>query len=279
MTQSFANINPGNLELSPCRVTFKGVDLGATTGNVAIKLADAMSELYADQLGKTPIDKRISAQKYTVEFEIAEVQDKSNWQVIFPAHKLVTQNGFTSFYFDAQIGYSQRSQAGVLILHPLSKADTDLSEDFMFYLAASDETSDWTFSPTEQVKMKVTMAVYPDFSVQPSRFLIFGDPTIGIIPATFSAAVAGTGNVGNGTVSGIAVFSGVTPTEVVTMQCLQAGTGGQWVVNGSVAGPLGTATVGINFNSPVLAFHINSGGVPYAVNDTFTIATTGANYT
>lgn len=280
MTQSFATINPSNLELTPCRVTYKGVDIGATLGNVSVKIADKLSDLYADQLGKTPIDKRVSSQTYTVEFEIAEVQDKDNWKILFPPHQLVEQNGNTGFYFDAQIGYSMRSGAGPLILHPLSKPNTDLSEDFLFYLAASEVTSDYVFSPTEQVKMKIVMTVYPDFTTQPSRFFFFGDPSIDLIPASAAAAVAGTGNVGNGTIGSLTAFSGFTKTETVSVQCVIAGTGGEFYVSGSSSGPLGLATVGIGFNASgsEIAFLITGGGTPFAINDSFTIATTAANY-
>jgi hypothetical protein len=280
MTQSFANIQPNFLELTPCRVTYKGVDVGATLGNVVVKISDKLSDLKADQLGTTIVDKRVSGQVYTVEFEIAQVQEKTNWKILFPPHQLVEQGGNTGFYFDAQIGYSMRSGAGQLVLHPLSKADTDKSEDFLFYLAASEVTSDFGFSPTEQVKMKCTMTIYPDFTTQPSRFFFFGDPAIDLVPASAAAAVAGTGNVGNGTVSGITAFSGVTKTETVSMQCVTAGTGGSFYVLGSSSGPLGLATVGIGFNASggEIAFLINNGGTPFAVNDSFTIATTAANY-
>lgn len=280
MTQSFATINPNNLELSPCRVTYKGRDLGATLGNVSIKIADSLSEIYADQLGKTPIDKRVSAQKYQVSFEIAEVQNKANWSVLFPPYSLVTQGGEQAFYIDAQIGYSMRGGAGPLILHPLSKANTDLSEDFYFYLAASESSSDNTFSPTDQNKMKITMDIYPDFSVQPSRFFIVGDPAIALIPAFAGSATAGTGNVGNGTVTNITAFSGSTLTETISMQCVIAGSAGEFYTQGSQSGPLGLATVGLTFNAvgQEISFKINNGGTPFAVNDSFTIATTGANY-
>jgi len=280
MTQSFANITPNFLELSPCRVTYKGVDVGATLGNVVVKISDKLSELKADQLGTTPIDKKVSGQIYTVEFEIAEVQNKDNWKILFPPHQLVEQGGNTGFYFDAQIGYSMRSGAGFLNLHPLSKPDTDLSEDFNCYLAASEVTSDFGFSPTDQTKMKVVMTLYPDFSTQPSRFFFFGDPNIELLPASAAQAVAGTGNVGNGTVTDETAFSGFTKTETISMQCVTAGTGGQFYVSGSSSGPLGLATVGLLFNASgsEIAFLINNGVTPFAVNDSFTIATTAANY-
>lgn len=280
MTQSFATINPNNLELTPCRVTYNGRDLGATLGNVAIKIADGLSELYADQLGKTPIDKRVTSQKYQVSFEIAEVQAKINWSVLFPPYSLVTQGGQTGFYVDAQIGYSMRSQAAPLILHPLSKANTDLSEDFYFYLAASESNSDNTFSPSDQNKMKITMDIYPDFTTQPSRFFFYGDPSVGLIAASVGAATAGTGNVGNGTLTNLVAFSGFTKTETVSVQCVTPGTAGEFYVQGTTSGPLGLAAVGLTFNAvgQEISFHVNAGGTQFALNDSFTIATTAANY-
>lgn len=275
MTQSTSNITPTYFELSPCRVTYKGVDLGGTLGNVVVKITDTLSDIYADQMGKTVIDKRVSAHKFTTEFSIAEVQNKDNWKILFPPHKLVSQSGQKGMYFDSEIGYSMISQAGVLNFHPLSKPNTDLSEDFTIYLAAGEVSSDFTFSPTEQVKMKLVMDMYPDFTSNPPRFFFFGDPSIGLIPATVSAATAGTGNIGNGTITGQTAFSS-TKTEVITAKCVTAAT--TFFVSGSQSGALGLATVGVTFNSNVVAFNINGGGTPFAVNDSFTMTTTSANY-
>src|SRR5215469_3955144 len=90
VTPSFAVVNPGNFKLTPCRVKFKGVDLGGTLGNVKVTVKDSLAELKADQYGKTIIDRRVSGFEATVETSIAENQAKSNWKVIFPVHKLIT---------------------------------------------------------------------------------------------------------------------------------------------------------------------------------------------
>lgn len=168
--------------------------------------------------------------------------------------------------------------AGPLVLHPLSRPNSDLSGDFMVYLATANGASEYEFGPDKQIAMKIHWDMYPDFTTQPVRFLVFGDPSIGTVPASAGAATAGTGNIGNGTVGSIAVYSGFTETELVTLQCVTPGSGGSFYVSGSMAGALGLAQVGQTFNSSQISFVISSGGTPFAVNDSFTIATTAANY-
>lgn len=280
MTTSFATIHPTEFELTPCRVTYKGIDLGATLGNVKVTVEEKLSELKSDQLASTIIDRKTSGFTAKIETELAETQLKSNWNVIFPAHKLVTDShGNQSFYFDSTVGTSMRDLAGPLVLHPLSRPDTDLTGDILVYLATAEGKADYTFSPTEQQKMKVSWDMYPDFTTQPPRFLLFGDPTIGLINAMAGSATAGTGNTGNGTVTNITVFNGTTETEVISLQCVTPGTGGAFFISGSQSGPLGIAAIGTTFNSNPISFLINNGVVAFALNDSFTIATTAANYT
>lgn len=276
---SYASVTPSNFELTPCRVTFKGVDIGATLGNVVVKTETSLSDLKADQYGSTVLDRRTSGHKVTIETEFAEVRFKDNWKILFPMHKLVTQGSSTLFLFDSQIGASQLSFAGELVLHPLSLPDSDKSEDFLIYLATAQGKADYSHSPTEQVKLKCTWDMYPDFSTLPPRFYIFGDPSVGAIPATAGAATAGTGNTGNGTVSGIAVYSGTTVTETITLSCVTPGLNdGTFYVQGSQSGALGLASVGTTFNSDVISFTINDGTTDFVTNDNFAISTTAANY-
>lgn len=277
MSTSFATLTPGNFELTPCRVTYKGVDLGGTD-KVTVKIEEKISPLVADQLGTTIIDQKVSGFKVSVETALDETQLKDNWKVVFAAHKLVTQGPNTSFYFDSQVGQSMAALGGELILHPLSRVDSDKSHDFLIYIATAMPSSDLEFSATGQQKLKVTFEMYPDFTTQPPRFCLYGDPAVGLTPATASAAVAATGNVGNGSVGSIAVNNGSTQTETISMVCLTAGATANFIVLGSSSGPLGEATTGITFNSPPISFLITAGGTNFAYNDSFTIATVAANY-
>ena len=120
--------------------------------------------------------------------------------------------------------------------------------------------------------------VLPDDSVQPERFFTHGDPSIGLVAASAAAAVAGA-NTGNGTVSGISVNNAYTKTETITLTCIHASTNaGIFQVSGSLSGPLGNATVGVGFSSNPIALLINDGSTDFIVGDSFTIATSAANY-
>jgi len=280
MAVSFSTITPGNFELSPCRVNYGGIDLGATD-KVKVKIEEKLSPLKADQMGDTIIDQKVSGFKVTIETSLDEIQLKNNWKVVFPAHKLVSSGGNTMFYFDSQIGASMVSFAKVLILHPLSKPNTDKSTDMYIYLATAMPTSEVDYSSTDQQKLKVTFDIYPDFTTQPARFMLYGDPTVGLVDATAGAATAGTGNVGADTVTGITVNNGATKTETISLLCVTPGATGLFNVSGSLSGPLGSATVGTSFNAfgSEIGFTINNGSPSAAVGDTYTIATTAANYT
>jgi hypothetical protein len=243
-------------------------------------IEEKLSPLKADQLGDTIIDQKVSGFNCKVETELDEIILKNNWLVVFPAHKLYTDpiTGKQSFFFDSQVGASMRSFAQPLILHPLSRPNTDLSGDILIYLATAEGKSEVVYSPTAQQSLKVTWDMYPDFTTQPPRFLLFGDPTVGFANASAGAATAGTGNTGNGTVGLITVFSGTTKTETITLQCQAPGSGGSFFVTGSVSGPIGLAKVGQAFNSAEISFVISTGSTPFATNDSFTIATTAANF-
>lgn len=280
MSTSFATISPGNFELSPCRVTLGGVDLGGTD-KVTVKIEEKLAAVKADQLGDSIIDQKISGFKVTIETALDETLLKSNWKVVFPAHALVTQAGQTGFYFDSQIGQSMAALSQLLVLHPLSKVNSDKSADINIYKATANPSTSIEFSSSDQQKLKVTFDVYPDFSVQPPRWMFYGDPDVGLENASAGAATAGTGNTGGGTVSSITVNNGATQTELITLLCLTPGSSANFSVAGSQSGPLGIAALGLSFTAygDQIGFTVNDGSPDFALNDSFTIATTAANYT
>jgi hypothetical protein len=272
------NVNPANMELSPMQVFANGVDLGATLKGVKVGIKTMKSNIMADQFGKSVLDRRVSGHALTVETELAEVLNKDIWKRVFASQKKVGTGPY-AMYFASAIGSSDLANAVQLTLHPLSKAANDKSEDLTFYVASPDENSDPAWNADNQTALKIVWNVYLDTSVQPARLMFFGDTTIGLVAASAAAAVAGGGNTGNGTVTGVTAFSGFTKTETITMTCVTtAVNGGKFYVTGSLSGALGMATVGTPFVHPVVAFTINDGATDFAVNDSFTIATTAANY-
>ncbi len=279
MSLSTATVTPVNMELTPMRVTFNSVDLGGTLSNVVVHVKYNKSPIHADQFGNTVLDQRVSGQEMTVTCDIAEVNLKANWKVVFPNSHLVTSGGNTQEYFDMQIGDNDLAHAYPLILHPLSRSNADLAGDFKFFLATATSTSDVTYSPTGQAKLKVVFHVFPDTGVTPARWLVYGDPAIGVTAA--SAASASFSGSGGGLIGSVTAYTGYTKTETVTATCVGAvSNGGKFYVSGSVSGALGLATVGIAFTTPgsQVSFTIADGSPDFAVNDVFTIGCTAANY-
>lgn len=177
---SYATVTTSNMELSPMRVTFDGLDLGGTLGNVVVSAKYAKSNILADQSGSTVRDRRVSGIEITVTTEIAEVQFKNNWKVVFPhATKLGSGNlAGAAIDFKENMGDSDLSHAAALVLHPLSKADSDVSADFTFFKAVASAESSITYGPNEQARLKIVWNILPDESVTPNKFMRFGDPAV-----------------------------------------------------------------------------------------------------
>lgn len=188
MAVSFASIDPTEMELTPMRVSFKGPtassfsDLGGTLGNVVIKMAYKKSAIHADQFGKTVLDERVSSIDITVTTELAEVQDKALWKILFPhATQGIGTGGFTGqsiIDFNSAIGDGSLSNAGALRLHPLSKPDSDTNTDYNFGLACSTAESEITYSAEGQAKMKIVWMIFPDTTVTPATFMSYGNPSL-----------------------------------------------------------------------------------------------------
>lgn len=278
---SFANVNTTNLELTPVRVSFKGTDLGGTISNVKVTIKAMKADMKADQFGVSILNRKVSGHECTIETELVEINNKDNWKVSLPWASLITSGGNKQLYGTSQVGRDDLSDAGILILHPLSLPDSDLSRDFKFFKATVMGEIEPVYGPDQQVKLKVKWTAYLDTSVSPARMFVYGDPSIGVVHALVgSITYTGTGN---GTLTGATADDAYTKTETITATCVTAAVnGGIFEVHGSLSGPLGLATVGTAFNAPsdehVISFTINDGSTDFIVGDQFTIPTTGANY-
>lgn len=183
---SFATITPANMELTPMRVMWKPpgetdfIDLGGTLDNVVLTPAYKKSPIRADQLGTTDIDDRVSGIDIKVTTSLAEVLLKDNWKVVFPHATIVPGTGGfagkSALDFNSAIGdNSSIDNAGELLLHPLSKADSDKDSDYIFYKACATAESEIVYSPEGQAKLKVVWKIYPDLTDNPPKFFRFGD--------------------------------------------------------------------------------------------------------
>lgn len=284
MSASNSVITPSNIQLSPMRVTFNGVDLGGTVEGVSVNPKYKLADIKVDQFGDTIVDAVVAGQGYNIKFVLAETLDVTKWKVAFPHSKLVGTFPNQSIYFDMQTGDKVSLHAAQLILHPLDKTDGDTTADFLFYKAVAMSASEVKYGPDKQTGLQVEMLCLPDTSVLPAKFMTYGNPNIGLVNASFAAAASGGGNVGNALISSISVSNQFTKTETITVSVVGQTSGNNIYVSGSQSGPLGEFHVAaangslFNFVSNPIDFTITQGTVQLQVGDVFTIATTGANY-
>lgn len=172
------NVVVSNLELTPQRVKWNGVDIGGTTGNVQVEWKYQKGEIKADQLGTSVLDRRITGFEAKVTTEIAEIRDIDAWAVMFPSATVVTSGGDTAIKFNLPIGHSDRDNARQLNLHPIVAGDADVANEHTFYLAYPSEESEITYSPGEQAKAKIVWNVYPVLTGTEGQWYQFGDPTV-----------------------------------------------------------------------------------------------------
>lgn len=183
MSLSYATVTPGNMELTPVRVKWtppgggSAVDLGGTHSNVMISTKYIKAPITADQTGKTTIDRRVAGVEITVTTELAEVLNKDNWKVVFP-HAVETLTGTKAIDIKNTIGDGDLSNAGKLVLHPLSMPDTDLSADLVFPLATASAESSIDYGPDKQSVLKIVWNILPDLTSNPPQFYRFGDPAV-----------------------------------------------------------------------------------------------------
>lgn len=181
---SYATVTPGNMELTPCRVSFKGpgaltfADLGGTLGNVSVKMKYDKAEIKADQFGTTVLDRRVKGVMVTIETELAELELKALWKIVFPHATLIGTEPATYVDFLSQVGDGDISHAGELLLHPLSRPDSDLNHDLYAWKVCAMADSEVVFGPDKQQSLKIVWNVLLDTSVTPARMIRFGDKAL-----------------------------------------------------------------------------------------------------
>jgi len=171
---SFSTIDPTKMIISPSRVTFDGLDLGGTSGNVTVTFGYKKSDVKADQIGDTILDRFNSGIDIKVTTEFLEVLDLSKVETLFPAATYISASP-GALQFNSAITTRDSDNAKILILHPLFQDTASENKDWYFWKAVPTEESEFVMSPTEQSKLKIVWQILPDVSVTPYRFMRYGD--------------------------------------------------------------------------------------------------------
>lgn len=279
----------GNLNtflVTAAQVLYKGVDVGFASG-VKVKVKHETTEVKTDQIGKTVANHFHVGDNISVEMTLDEITAQK-LKLAYGFGKLMQTGPAARIAWGTGIGGNFFTQAGTLLVRPTVDDTTNTLRNFLFYKATPIGDSEITYSPDGKAQIKVVFHVYPDLSKPDGEYFgYFGDITGGtIVPAAFGSVTPGGSNVGNGTLTAIAVNDQFTVTETWTATCIHAAANsGLFSVAGSVTGARGVATVGSNFysnsinpsNSEV-QFLINDGTTDFAVGDTFSFPVTAKQY-
>lgn len=119
------------IELGPCSVTYKGVDLGHTIGGVVVTYTPEYYESKVDKFGSSVVEKYLVGERLMAETNLAEFTLANLQQAIGQS----TLQGDDSVSVGSIAGKKASEKAGLLVLHPLAKAASDRNSDVSIYKA------------------------------------------------------------------------------------------------------------------------------------------------
>ncbi|WP_438979901.1 hypothetical protein [Polynucleobacter sp.] len=150
-----------NVRIGPCSVTYGGVNLGHTKDGATLKIDRKFKELNVDQYGNSPVDLALTGNEMTIVVSLAE-PEVDNLNVGVPEADYAAGSGGERLGIGTDAGYSLRTDAKLLVLHPLKNGASDLSEDINIYKAVSSEPVELPFKVDEQRVFKVTFRALVD---------------------------------------------------------------------------------------------------------------------
>ena len=165
-----------NVKLGVCRVSYNGVDLGYTKGGVEVSVKTETHKVLIDQFGKTPINEYVMGREVTVKCPLAETT-LDNLVKIMPGATLVTDAVDPLkkvVNVNTGIGINLRDIAQTLVLHPINKADTDKSDDFTVFKAATAGQLQFSYQLENERIFSCEFNGYPDDA---GKLFAVGDTT------------------------------------------------------------------------------------------------------
>lgn len=152
--------NVDNIKIGTCKVLYKGVDLGHTKGGVTLTHSPEFTKITADQWGETPVDFALNGEEWTATLRLTE------WQLsllasVFPTGDLAGAND-GRLTMGRNAGFSLKSQAGVLVLHPRANDDTDATDDVVFFKAVPFEEVEVEYTNEDQRVYEVKFVALVD---------------------------------------------------------------------------------------------------------------------
>jgi hypothetical protein len=275
MAQPAISGSPQEILVSAAALLVDGVNVGLVSG-VKLTIKELTTDVMTDQAGKSIVNTFYVGNEMSGECEFDQFT-AVKMGLAFPQADLIVSGPTSRLAFGKPIGADYYSIAKEFVFIPTSDDVNYFGRQFKWWKGVFVGEASIDYGPDKKLTFKSKMKFYPDFTKPAGQFFGYmGDPAAGTFtPASAAAAVAGGGNVGNGTVSGVSVNNTFTKTETWTLACIAtAVNGGLFTVTGSSF----ASNSAIPANSEII-LTINDGATDFAIGDSFTIATTAANYT
>ena len=176
-----------NIRMGTCTISYKGTDLGLTSGGVEVEVTTTKKEIKVDQYGDTIANEFIMGRNIMVKAPLAETT-LGILEDLMPGATMVADSGNTGTYSSPQAGDKYKVEvasgtgislfdlAGELILHPIDKAPSDTSEDLVVPLAATAGELSFAYKYDEERIFVAEFKGYPD-QAQSNLLFIYGDKT------------------------------------------------------------------------------------------------------
>lgn len=178
-----------NIKMGTCSISYKGTDLGLTSGGVEVEVTTSKKEIKVDQFGDTVANEFIMGRNITVKAPLAETT-LQNIAALMPGATLVADAANTGTIGSPNVGDKYKvtitsgtgvslfDSAGELILHPIDKDVSDVSEDLTIPLAATAGELSFAYKYDEERIFNAEFKGYPDNNATPKGLLfIYGDKT------------------------------------------------------------------------------------------------------
>lgn len=152
--------NIANGRMSAAAITFNGQSLGHTTGGVTFHYEPQTDPIKFDQFGDTPVDMILHGETLQIVVNLAEpVVD-----ILQAAIAAGVQVGSTGkrLHLGKDAGFSYRSVAAQLVLHPMDKGAGDQSEDVTIYKAVAADPVELNYEVDKQRIFEVTFTALVD---------------------------------------------------------------------------------------------------------------------
>jgi len=178
-----------DVKVIPIAVTWNGSSIGLTEGDFELTQEEQVVDITAHSEGTNVLTSIRTGKSAEISLTLKEVSPTRIKQMFGPAGFVGQASGASGSDTVLGIGNSKdftqvTAQAAKLVLHPVTKAANDRSEDWAAWKAYPMPGS-ITFSGENNATMEVTFKIYPDCAkADPFRLYVYGDHLNGDFSAT-----------------------------------------------------------------------------------------------